>query len=300
MPKIQGPSQTAGVCGPRDATPPAKPQIITTMAFDRAKEGASLGNRGTPSSGFSAGTRDPVYIELGNVELGSHIELINLSANPHASFDKESTIKLELTGRDPASRRGSVYLNNEQMEKLGLKPGDMYALRAVDRAGNASEAVTGELQPNEWARQDVIEDGRWVGVRGVQVNALDGEGERKALIAKAVNDARPPMIAEAHVSIKTKDNGHTAMVFDRAIEPGASVTVLNTRDGNTFRGQVEADGSLTIPLKALTDGDPLLVSVRDNNGVDGQAIEIVYSSKCKDGKAPSVKGGLGARLTGVI
>lgn len=299
MTKIQGPSQTANTCAPKDTTAPAKPEIVTSMAFDRAKEGSSIGHRGG-NSGFSAGTRDPVYIELGNVELGTQIEIINLSANPHAAFDKESTIKLELTGRDPAQRRGSVYLNNDQMTKLGLKPGDMYALRAVDRAGNASEPVTGELRPNEWANGDVIEDGNWAMVRGMQLSALDGEGERKMLVAKAVNDARPPMVDDKHVSIETKENGHTSMIFDRAIEPGANVTVLNTRDGKSYNGRVDENGKLTIPLKGLADGDPLLVSVRDNNNVEGKAIEVVYSSKCKDGKAPSLKGGLGARLGGVI
>lgn len=301
MTKISGPSQTANTCAPKDATPPPTPQIVTTMAFDRAKEGSSVGNRGSSGrGGFSAGTRDPVYIELKNVELGSSIEMINLSANPRAEFSKENTIKLELTGRNAQNREGAVYLSQAQMEKLGLKPGDMYQLRAVDAAGNASAPVSGELQPNEWANQDVIEDGAWANVRGRQLSALDGEGQRKAIVAKAVNDARPPMVKADHVSIETKDNGHTAMLFDRAIEPGANVTVLNTRDGQSVSGVVDDKGQLSLALKGLSDGDPLLVSVRDNNNIEGQQLEVVYSSKCKDGKAPSLKGGLGARLGGVI
>lgn len=159
--------------------------------------------------------------------------------------------------------------------------------------------MTGELQPNEWARRDVLEDGFWT-TRGDSVRALDGEGNRKTLIAKAVNDTRPPMILEEQISLAAKDDGQTEMLFNRAIEPGARVTVLNTRDGQSFDGTVGMDGQLALALQGLTDGDPLLVSVRDNNNVEGQAIEIVYSSRCKDGKAPSVKGGLGARLPGVI
>ncbi len=300
MPKITGPSQTANTCAPKDTTAPPTPQIVTTMAFDRAKEGSRVGHQRNVGAGFSTGRRDPVYIELRNVELGSSIEMINLSANPRAEFSKENTIKLELTGREARAREGAVYLSQAQMEKLGLKPGDMYQLRAVDAAGNASAPVSGELQPNEWANADVIEDNRFIGVRGSELRALDGEGQRKAIVAKAVNDARPPMVQADHVSIETKGNGHTEMVFDRAIEPGAHVSVLNTRDGKSVAGVVDEKGQLSLALKGLNDGDPLLVSVRDNNDVQGQQLEVVYSSRCKDGKAPSLKGGLGARLGGVI
>lgn len=301
MTTIKGPTQTKMPCGPADETAPPKPEIVRSMAFDRAKDGSSLGNRNNGGRGVSAGTRDPVYIELKNVEVGTHIELLNLSKNPRGEFNKEDTIKLELTGRNVTNREGAVYLTQKQMDELGLKPGDMYQLRAVDQAGNASEAVSGEIQPNEWANGgEVIEDGRWSGARGAQLSALDGESQRKTLIAKAVNDSRPPMVKDEFVSIATKDDGQTSMLFDRAIEPGAVVTVQNSRTGKSVNGTVPPDGKLEIALTELSEGDPLVVSVRDNNGIEGKQQDIVYSSKCKDGKAPSLKGGLGARLTGVI
>lgn len=299
MPKIHGPRPTVP-CGPQDVTPPATPKILRSMAFDRAAADASISTRSSNASGRSSGTRDPLYIELGNVELGTRIELINLSANPAANFDKNNTITLELTGRDVTNRVGAVYVTQEQMEKLGLQPGDMYMLRAVDRAGNASEAVQGELQPNEWTTGEVIEGGRLTGIRGRSLSALDGEGVRKNLVAKAVNDTRPPLLLEDRVTLETNSDNIVQMVFDRALEPNATVRVVNTRDGTTFTGTVDAEGQLKVALKGVVDGDPLVLSVTDNNGVRGQNVEIVYSSRCPGGKAPNVKGGLGVRLTGVI
>lgn len=299
MPKVSGPKQ-ADVCGPKDNVPPPKPGIVRSMAFDKAADGARM-RRVSSAGARSAGTRDPVYIELNNVELGTKIQMVNLSANPEGKFDKDSTIELELTGRDPKARTAAVYLNNSQMEKIGLKPGDMFQLRQVDNAGNASESVSGELQPNEWAArgQQVFENNSWAGA-GAAVNALDGEGERKQIIAKAVNDGRPPMTLEKNISIETKGNGHKTIILDRAIEPGARVTVQNSRTGQSIAGTVPEDGRLEIGLKGAEDGDPLVVSVADNNGVQGQDLEVVYSSKCKDGKAPQLKGGLSTRLKGVL
>jgi len=179
MPKVGSPTQV-DVCKPKDETAPPQPQVVTSMAFDKAKDGARMqSNRGT--GGRSAGRRDPVYIELKNVEIGTKIQLINLSANPAAKFDKDSIIELEFTGRDAQARTGAIYLNSAQMQKLGLKPGDMYQLRAVDNAGNTSKATAGELQANEWAARgmQVVEDGNWAG-EGNSISALDGEGERGA------------------------------------------------------------------------------------------------------------------------
>jgi len=66
------------------------------------------------------------------------------------------------------------------------------------------------------------------------------------------------------------------------------------------RGTVDGNGQLKLALKGATDGDPLLVTVQDNNGVAGKDIEIVYSKSCDDGKAPTLQGGLSVRLPGVI
>jgi hypothetical protein len=296
MPKVGGPKQVDS-CGPKDNTSPPKPNILRSMAFDRAKDTATVHNQRGNRPG--AATRDPAYIELGNVEVGTKMELVNLSANPGATFDKKNTITLEVTGRDAKERTASLYIPQKQMDELGLKPGDMYALRAVDNAGNASEPVTGELEPNDWATGRVAEDGNWVG-RGTEVQALDGEAERKRVVAKAVNDGRPPMTLTDNVSIETKGNGAKEMVLAKAIEPGARVTIQNSRTGQSVRKTVPDDGMLRVPLKGAEDGDPFVISVRDNNGVQGKDVEVVYSKACKDGKAPTLKGGLATRLPGVI
>jgi hypothetical protein len=300
MPKVtnQTAQQVQNHCGPDDKTAPPTPGIVRSMAFDKAKDGSTVHTRDR-SGGRAPGTRDPAYIELNNVEIGTHIELINLSANPGAEFDDKDTIKLELTGRDPKSRTASIYLKQTQLDKLGLKPGDMYQLRAVDNAGNTSAPVSAELQGNEWANGRVLENNTWQG-QGAQINALDGESQRKSIVAKAVNDTRPPMVLEDGVSILTKGNGQKSMVFDKAIEPGATLRVLNSRTGQAFAGTIPANQQLEIALKGVEDGDPLLVSVTDNNGVAGKDLEIVYSKACKDGKAPKLQGGMSTRFPGVI
>jgi hypothetical protein len=300
MPSVTGTQSTPATCL-RDKTPPPAPQISQSIAFDKAASNATVdwGSDGGPS----AGRRDPAYIELTNVEIGTTFEVINLSANPHADFDKKNTVSLKPTGRDVANRTASVYLKQSQMEKLGLKPGDMYLLRAVDANGNASAPVLGELEPNDWGNMRVVENirGRTSFSRGTRLNALDGEGARKDVIAKAVNDARPPVILEEHVSLARSTGKKIKVQFDAAVEPGARVQVQNQRTGETRTVTVPmtTDRQLEVPLTA-EDGDPLVLHVWDNENNQGKSLDLVYSSKCKDGKAKRLAGGLAARLPGVI
>lgn len=155
--RIQGPSQARNVCGPKDTTAPPTPQVRILWAFDRAKDDAQVVANSPPATSLRP-VRDPAYIELANVQVGTKIQILNLSQNPAAQWnDDTSVVELQLTGRDVRKRQASLYLTHEQMEKLDLKAGDVSQLRAVDQAGNASGVVTAELEPNDWARRELRE-----------------------------------------------------------------------------------------------------------------------------------------------
>lgn len=383
MPRVSGP-KAPKVQKHCDVTPPPRPEITRSIAFDRGSPEARIVNSNAQASRPRA-VRDPVYIELGNVEAGTTIEMINLSAKPDAAFDCESTLKLPLTGRDIKERQAAVYLNENQLNELGLKAGDMYKLRVVDKHGLASEAVVGELEPDDWANQrvqDVVDNAR-VTTRGSRITALDGEAVRKNFIAKAINDTRPPMMLDAKLALDTivlsdsdkktlgtlagaaaelkeklgtntlsesrlkqlventeisddvraagkkllrdkklfanvnrltdgnnvltpaemnqmtKHNRTVFLMADTAVEPRTNVEVFNTRTGETFETFVDDDQKLNVRLNNVENGDTLLVTPRDNEGVEGKAVELHYSDCAKDGRAQT-HNILGARLSGVI
>jgi hypothetical protein len=380
-------------CKTGDMEGPPAPRILSSMAFERATEGARVVANPQPRPANAVRNPDPLYLELDNVEMGTKFEIINLSKNPGATFDNKTDLQtVEITGRDVQNRRASIYMNDEKMREFGIEPGDVFQIRARDPAGNVSLPVTGEIEPNDWAGNQVQElnaTGGFVNAGpGTQFSALDGEAARKNLVVKAVNDSRAPMVLEDKLILVTDDRFDendkgivedlragwgaikTAMgkdsftldeaktlvdnqtitertraalkelvddpaLFDHiesavqngakdgvlgltdvdhirafqrnvtisafaAIEPRTTVQVQNQRTGQVMNATVGDDRQLNLKLGDIRDGDPLILTPTDNEGVVGQRVELVYSSKCKDGKAPKLQGGLGARLPGVI
>ncbi|MBX7096888.1 MAG: hypothetical protein K1X89_04165 [Myxococcaceae bacterium] len=376
MPKnVQGPGQVSGVTS-RDISPPPTPQVQVSIAFERAAKDATFRPNPPPITQRPGG-RDPVYLELSNVEVGTTIQLLNLSANPGASWnDAKAVVELPLTGRDIANRQASAFLNAEQMDKLGLQPGHMIQLRAVDTANpaNVSPAVTTELMPNEWVNGQVSEKNgdAFVTTPGAQFNMLDGEAKRVAVMAKSVFDVSEPIVTtlQEKVSIvvderfspedkalgavlnsgwgamqramgkdsftaeelKTQstnegypENFRTALktllgdsaLFARfdaartgskddqvnwqdvgavanftrtvtlkaseALEPGANVQVQNQRTNSTTSGSVGNDRQLSVPVNDAADGDPLRITVQDNNNIQGAPFIITFRPDGKNG-----------------
>lgn len=376
MPKnVQGPGQVSGVTS-RDVSPPPTPQVQVSIAFERAAKDATFRPNPPPISP-RAGGRDPVYLELNNVEVGTTIQMLNLSANPGASWsDAKAVVELPLTGRDIANRQASAYLSAEQMDKLGLQPGHMIQLRAVDTANpaNVSPAVTTELMPNEWVNGQVQEKNgdAFVNTPGAQFSMLDGEAKRVPVMAKSVFDVSEPLVTalQEKVSIVVDDRfspedkalgaalnsgwgalrnalgkdsftaeelkaqstnegypenfrtalktllGNSALFarFDvarggakddqvswqdvsavanftrtvtltanEALEPGAQVQVQNQRTNSTTSGSVGDDRALSVPVNDAADGDPLRITVRDNNNVAGAPFIITFRTDAKNG-----------------
>lgn len=206
--RIQAPVCT-DTCPPSDVTAPPTPQVQRALTFERAANDATFRPNPPPSSpGRTVPPRDPAYIELANVEVGTKLQIINLSGKPNAAWgNKDDVIELPLTGRDVQNRQAGVYLSQEQLEQLKLQPGDVLQLRAVDAAGNASAPTTLELEPDDWANGQVREKSgdTFVTTPGTQFSALDGEGVRKPLIVKTVADTRPPEIVTDRLALVTDD-----------------------------------------------------------------------------------------------
>lgn len=237
MPTVNQANGTQNTCAPKDTTPPPTPSVHRSRAFERASDRARWVN--TNPSGPAPGRPDPAYFELHNVEAGTKIQLINISKNPEASFDKkEDIVELPLTGRDVQNRQAAVYLTQEQLDKIDLKGGDIYRLRVVDAAGNASESVLNELEPDDWGNrrlQDLTPNGNAWEVRNATTESmLDGEGARKNIIIKTINDGRAPILTESklafdHVAYSDEDRAvaKTLEAANDAIKAALGKDVFN-------------------------------------------------------------------------
>jgi len=275
----QGTSTTTA-CKPRDVVTPPTPRIETSIAFDHSSARAQIVVVNDPAG--ARGGPDPVYIELSNVEGGTTFELVNLSRDPEASFkDPACIVELSPTGRDLANRRASVYLTQAEMDKLDLKPGDIYLLRAKDIDGNVSSHVRGELEPDDWANRQVqdLENGRWTTRRGAQFSMLDGDDVRKNVIARMVNDGRPPVVLEKNLSIETRafSASDVKLAQDFKAVAGELKTVLGRE--HLARGELKAlacdarfSAAAQAMIKCLADDLPLfdkLDAAAYGNGRDG-------------------------------
>lgn len=236
-----------------DTTPPATPQVLRAIAFEHGSHQAQI-VRGA-SVGAPRTNRDPVLIELGNVEMDMTVEVINKSKNPKATFDANA-LQLTLTGADAHQRRASVYLTAEQMSQLDIKPGDILDLRVKDAAGNASVPVRIEVEPDDWANTTVrdVEDNRWVNRGGAQVTgALDGVATYKNFIAKAVRDARPPVLLMDDVQLTTHRFSDEDRAMARAlIEHHGAIKQKLGKDGFTRKDLDTLIGDAALP-QALRD-----------------------------------------------
>jgi hypothetical protein len=194
----------------RDNAKPPTPQVQVSIAFERAAPDATFtANQPPPARTFVSPRVDPAYIQFGNVEAGTKIQMLNLSAKPNASWSNpQDVVELHLTGRDVANRQASAYLKHEDMERLDLKAGHQVQFRAVDEAGNASDVATTQVQATGWQNGRVREreGDRFVENQGAQFNMLDGdEGRQIPVTVKTVIDTSAPIAVKDNVSIRTDE-----------------------------------------------------------------------------------------------
>ncbi len=286
----------------KDTTPPPTPLIQQAVAFDRASKRAQLVPLPPTPPAERPRAFDPVYIELHEVEPGTRLQLLNLSKHPNGNFAKHG-ITLEPTGRDVANRAASIYLTEAQMKKLDIKPGDAFAIRAVDEAGNTSvEPARGFLDHRGWGHRMVTDtvDRKSFTAPGNQLSCLDGEGVRKNLLARTVDDGRLPVVLEDRVTFKDGAQGAATCIADQAMEPGATIEIVNLRTNGSFSGSVDVTtGAMRIELSDMRAGDPLVLRPLDRNGIEGKEIRLTYAPKCKGGKSKP-RAAFETRLPGVI
>lgn len=299
--KNTGTIQTAGCskeCGGTGKAPPT-PQIRVSIATEGvAKDGSQFQPNSPPSP--PAGPRpDPGYIEIGNWEPGTTFQVINLGANPEASFDNpKDIIALSPTGRDVDARIASIWIDDKEMEKHGLKSGHPYRIRAIDPDGMVSENVLSRLEGTRYqagTAGQIYEDQAWK--PGSRISLLDGENLRDGFLLKHIADTSAPEVKAFRKEAKLlkNDAGQVELVSNRTLEPGARVHVQNGRTGQAQSGVVDNDQKLQIALGDMAHHDMLVVTVRDaaNNAAD--KIELRYGETCKDGRASDL-GVLAARL----
>jgi hypothetical protein len=180
------------------------------------------------------------------------------------------------------------------MKALGFQPGDVIAIRAKDAAGNVSPESRTRIDPNGWAGQQVI-DPKGAVFGGANLNFLDGENKTKTVLALGVPDNRPPVVDQK--AVKIAKNGELSLTG--AIEPFASVQIVNQRTGRTDALRVNEDGTCTYALSDLKAGDVLTLAPTDASGLAGKTLTLTFSPKSRNGIA-SCHNALGARLPGVI
>ncbi|MDP2343146.1 MAG: hypothetical protein Q8O67_19470 [Deltaproteobacteria bacterium] len=197
---------------PGDVTTPPAPAVNRAWAFELAADGSMI----VPPPAPNAPGRDPLVIELGQIEVGTRIELISLSDNPKAEFDaahKAEIFELPLTGYDVAGRTATISLNEEQMKEKNIVAGERFMIRQVDKDGNASQAVHVHLDPRGWANQAINEPVQGGGTQqvmgaNIQINTgvtgLPGNanpGKIETVLGKATTDTSAPKLLESNVRV---------------------------------------------------------------------------------------------------
>lgn len=195
-----------------DVTTPPKPTVARAWAFELAADGTMV----VPPPPANQPGRDPLVIELGQIEVGTRIELISLSDNPKAEFDAKhagEVFELPLTGYDVANRTATISLNEDQMKEKSITAGERFMLRQVDKDGNASEAVHVFLDPRGWATQalnEPVQGGGTQRVQGANINinvgvtGLNGNpnpGRTETVLGKATTDSTAPKLIEGNVTV---------------------------------------------------------------------------------------------------
>lgn len=201
-------------CRSTDATPAPTPSLRRALCFDLGRADAQIVPQPPPSNtGWSQRPRDPVLLELGNIEIGSHLEFISLSDDPEATFESNCVRRLDFTGYDVGNRIGTVVLNPAEMATQGFQPGERIVVRQVDKNGNASDGIFIHLDPTGWASQQVRQSddaGNQVTLRGNTISFNDGmtglpgaSGAVRSVIGTAVRDVDGPKLVDKNISLKT-------------------------------------------------------------------------------------------------
>lgn len=236
-------------CKSEDTTPAPTPQLRRAIAFDIAKDGSTVVPNPPPPSNPPIPRRDPVLIELGNIELNAKLQFISLSDDPAATFDSGKVYELPITGYDENNRIATITLNADMMKEKGIDPGERLVLRQLDSNGNASDGIFVHLDPRGWANQQINQpDGHGgqqtvrgaqiqyqVGLHGVEgANQLGADpakiAQTRTLLGVEVRDTSAPRIVEKNVKVLTTEwtKQEKEIASHLVNGPGVWQTIQNT------------------------------------------------------------------------
>jgi hypothetical protein len=281
-----------------DTSWPPKLTVELSMAFEKMANNATPVPPTPPTPTPQRG-RDPVYLVLGNYEVGTRVEVVSLSDHPDADFSaksKDKIFELPLTGRDVTGRRASIALDEEQMKEKGIVPGETLLIRQVDEAGNASEPTLVYLDPSNWAQQafnEPLATGGTQQVMGRRIDVFVGDhgvagsvnpAGTVAINAKAAQDTSAPVILDKNIRFNKQPDGKVEFAFDKAFEPGATVSVQNLDSAQTESFAITETNRSGSMIRNIVDGDRFKLTVTDRAG-QVSTYDFAYSAKAADGKA---------------
>jgi len=216
---------------------------------------------------------DPLVLTFHNVEPGTKLQYINLSENPAATWDSDA--KTFPGDTSSCGREYSLVFDNKEADKLGIKPGDVFQVRQVDAAGNASPGtLIYLLNEGKGYRYDNRRLAQHIDTFGESLPA--GIAGRTVFSLTTDKDSRPPVVVSKQLSITPVDSKSGQLVVDRGIEPGATVYIVNQRTGKEFSELVNDEGKLSLEFDA-NPGDPLCIYVIDHNSQKTDLGSVVYA-----------------------
>ncbi len=213
-----------------------------------------------------AGTRavDPLILDLSSVEPGCRLQLLNLSANPNATWSDHGQELPSTRAQHLEGGRCQLIYGDPLMARLGLAPGDIFLLRQVDGAGNASDAVKVALSQTRGVE---LTHG-WIPPGGTPRDHFEADAIPPLSSSRFVpaGDSRAPVALVDRLTLASGTAPGTATLSGvRAFEPGVTVTVHNERTNERARAVVDENQTLSVDIAAQT-GDPLHVTAVDHNG----------------------------------
>lgn len=206
---------------------------------------------------------DPLVLMLTNVEPGCRLEVLNLSKNPEAEWSDAGEIRSVpgSTAKALGDGRYGILMGNDAAKKMGVDPGDVFEIRQVDAAGNASEPSRIKLE------QRTTVDANNLGSAYGQVDMIETPNLPTAgrVQIRPYADAHGPTVLTKNVSISADSADKGVIRGKKAIEPGATVFVHNEATNKTFSVVVGEDRKFELPFEAKI-GHPLHLWVNDHNG----------------------------------
>lgn len=142
----------------RDCAPPAqikvaKAEFGTVQPKFTSAPPPVPDSRRAEAPPFEAPPRDPLYMELENVEPGATIEIL-VANDPRVTWNDEDLIRVVCKVDNMfTGAKQQLSLTEETAAKLGIQPGDAFEIRQVDANGNASIPTRVYLR-NDGSRED--------------------------------------------------------------------------------------------------------------------------------------------------